>query len=61
MAFKVANRSTTMDTPPKVGLVGVILISLAGVFMVQGGLNAQRGELSPTYLEPLQDARRCWR
>ena len=56
MAFKVANRSTTMDTPPKVALGGVILFSLAGVFMVQGGLNAQRGELSPTYLEPLQDA-----
>ena len=50
------NRSTTMDTPPKVALIGVVMISLAGLFLVQGGLNDQRGELSPTYLEPLQDA-----
>ena len=50
------NRSTTMDTPPKVVLIGVVLVSLAGLFLVQGGLNDQRGELSPTYLEPLQDA-----
>ena len=50
------NRNTTMDTPPKIALVGMIMVSLAGLFLVQDGLNTQRGELSPTYLEPLQDA-----
>ena len=50
------NRSTTMDTPPKIALIGMVMVSLAGLFLVQDGLNTQRGELSPTYLEPLQDA-----
>jgi hypothetical protein len=50
------NRNTTMDTSPKIALVGMIMVSLAGLFLVQDGLNTQRGELSPTYLEPLQDA-----
>ena len=50
------NRSDTMDTPPKVALVGVIFLCFGGLFILQGSLNSQRGELSPTYLEPLQDA-----
>ena len=50
------NRSDTMDTPPKVALIGVILLCFGGLFVLQGSLNSQRGELSPTYLEPLQDA-----
>ena len=50
------NRSNTMDTPPKVALVGAMLLCFCGLFVMQGSLNSQRGELSPTYLEPLQDA-----
>ncbi len=50
------NRSDTMDTPPKVALIGVIFLCFGGLFILQGSLNSQRGELSPTYLEPLQDA-----
>tara|TARA_Y100000588_G_scaffold287959_1_gene306232 strand:- start:52 stop:1680 length:1629 start_codon:yes stop_codon:yes gene_type:complete len=50
------NRSTTMDTPPKAVLIGAMFLCFCGLFVVQGSLNSQRGELSPTYLEPLQDA-----
>ncbi len=49
-------RADTMDTPPKVGLILVVIVCLFGLFIVQSRLNNQRGELSPTYLEPLQDA-----
>ncbi len=49
-------RSATMHTPPKITLVVVAILCLGGLFVLQGGLNDQRGELSPTYLEPLQDA-----
>jgi len=50
------NRSTTLDTPPKIVLIGVVFLCFCGLFVVQGSLNSQRSELSPTYLEPLQDA-----
>ena len=45
-----------MDTPPKIALMGVAFLCFCSLFVVQGSLNSQRGELSPTYLEPLQDA-----
>ena len=49
-------RADTMDTPPKIVLIAVIVVCLVGLFIAQSRLNNQRGELSPTYLEPLQDA-----
>ena len=49
-------RADTMDTPPKIVLIALIVVCLVGLFIAQSRLNNQRGELSPTYLEPLQDA-----
>ena len=49
-------RADTMDTPPKIVLIALIIVCLVGLFIAQSRLNNQRGELSPTYLEPLQDA-----
>ena len=51
-----STKKAVRDIPPKLALVAFISVSLVGLFFVQGNLNAQRGELSPTYLEPLQDA-----
>lgn len=49
-------RVTILSNLPKPALIGIMLGCLIGVFLVQGKLNTQRGKLSPTHLEPLQDA-----
>tara|TARA_B100000959_G_scaffold220006_1_gene232444 strand:- start:90 stop:1739 length:1650 start_codon:yes stop_codon:yes gene_type:complete len=54
---EVASAKRVMrDVPSKLALIAIISVSLAGLFFIQSNLNAQRGELSPSYLEPLQDA-----
>jgi len=49
-------RATIFNNLPKPALIGVMLVSLVGAFLMQGKLNEERGKLSPTHLEPLQDA-----
>jgi hypothetical protein len=49
-------RATILNTLPKPALIGIMLVCLAGIFLMQGQLNTQRGRLSPSYIEPLQDA-----
>ena len=49
-------RANVLDNLPKPALIGIFIASVVGIFFVQGQLNTQRGQLSPTYIEPLQDA-----
>jgi hypothetical protein len=49
-------RATILNNLPKPALFGIMLTSLVGVFLVQSKLNEDRGKLSPSHLEPLQDA-----
>ena len=49
-------RANTISTLPKPALAGIMLVCLIGVVLVQGHLNDQRGRMSPTYVEPLNDA-----
>ena len=49
-------RATILNNLSKPALIGIMLTALVGVFLVQGKLNTERGKLSPTHLEPLQDA-----
>jgi len=49
-------RATILNNLSKPALIGIMLACLVGIFLVQGKLNTERGKLSPTHLEPLQDA-----
>ena len=50
------DRATILDTLPKPVLIGIMLACLLGIYLSQDQLNTQRSQLSPTYIEPLQDA-----
>ena len=49
-------RVTIFNNLSKPALIGIMLVCLFGVFLAQGKLNTERGKLSPSHLEPLQDA-----
>ena len=49
-------KSFSLNSVPRPVLVGIMILGMLGAFFSQHSLNNQRGRLSPTYLEPLQDA-----
>ena len=49
-------KSFSLNSVPRPVLVGIMMLGMLGAFFSQHSLNNQRGRLSPTYLEPLQDA-----
>ncbi len=51
-----SNRAKTLDSVPKPILLAIMVVLVALAFVAQERLNTQRGELSHTHLEPLQNA-----